>query len=558
MKKEVKKGFTLIEMIVSVALLALISVIVIISLNKNLKDQDAKEYAEFIEKVKAATNIYMAANPDSEAFAKDENGYNIISIELLENAGLISLDSLVDPQTKLPLSDPSTVESKKFVKIYIDEKQEGSKGSDAILIEYPATGEINKYIRTVEYEMNGFGSCNTQKPVVGETISICNPTDDNATFVKWFLDSELSSEGPNGNDEYKPMEDVKFYAKWYKNKSSTIRTMKIESATSNHNDYKVKVTLDIIDVYGGKLKVCINKTSNVNTCQNWEEIDSVKDSVTTYTKEVNLQKMFGYSYKTGSGKSATLYAFVQNAAYDDAVKDNRIATNLVASANKTYKIYLFCSELTVTSTGKYSECSAKCGGGTKSRTNKVKDKYYSTSYVTCADKTEKTSCNTEGCCSKTVKQEGLYGACSAECGGGTQSRTITYVSAFDSSIPCGSKTETKQCNTQDCCSSTYASYSYGACSASCGSGLQSVTINYYSSYDNRYCSSESTSQTCNAGSCCPDGYKEAYGQFGCSNPNIGCYKLRYRTNECWECNSCGYRNEQVWTNNSYCITWVCP
>ena len=53
MKKEVKKGFTLIEMIVSVALLALISVIVIISLNKNLKDQDAKEYAEFIEKVKA-------------------------------------------------------------------------------------------------------------------------------------------------------------------------------------------------------------------------------------------------------------------------------------------------------------------------------------------------------------------------------------------------------------------------------------------------------------------------------------------------------------------------
>ena len=553
-----KKGFTLIEMIISVTLLAFIAVIIMINLNKNIKDQEAKEYAEFVEKVKAAANIYMAANPDSEAFAKDENGYNIISIELLEESGLLSADSLIDPETNLRLSDESTDVSKKYIKIYDDEKLENNEKSEATLIEYPATGEINKYIRTVEYEMNGFGSCNTQKPVVGETISICNPTDDNATFVKWFLDSELSSEGPNGNDEYKPMEDVKFYAKWYKNKSSTIRTMKIESATSNHNDYKVKVTLDIIDVYGGKLKVCINKTSNVNTCQNWEEIDSVKDSVTTYTKEVNLQKMFGYSYKTGSGKSATLYAFVQNAAYDDAVKDNRIATNLVASANKTYKIYLFCSELTVTSTGKYSECSAKCGGGTKSRTNKVKDKYYSTSYVTCADKTEKTSCNTEGCCSKTVKQEGLYGACSAECGGGTQSRTITYVSAFDSSIPCGSKTETKQCNTQDCCSSTYASYSYGACSASCGSGLQSVTINYYSSYDNRYCSSESTSQTCNAGSCCPDGYKEAYGQFGCSNPNIGCYKLRYRTNECWECNSCGNWGEQVWTNNGYCIKWVCP
>ena len=553
-----KKGFTLIEMIISVTLLAFIAVIIMINLNKNIKDQEAKEYAEFVEKVKAAANIYMAANPDSEAFAKDENGYNIISIELLENAGLISLDSLVDPQTKLPLSDPSTVESKKFVKIYIDEKQEGSKGSDAILIEYPATGEINKYIRTVEYEMNGFGSCNTQKPVVGETISICNPTDDNATFVKWFLDSELSSEGPNGNDEYKPMEDVKFYAKWYKNKSSTIRAMKIESATSNHDDYKVKVTLDIIDVYGGKLKVCLSKTNNMDTCQNWEEIDSAKDSVTTYTKEVNLQEMFDSSYTTGSGKSAKLYAFVQNTAYEEALKERRSTTNLVASAYKTYKIYLFCTEVTVTSEGTYGDCSAQCGGGTKSRMNKVKDKYYDASYILCADSKEETSCNTMDCCSSTVKQEGTYGACSAKCGGGTQSMTINYVSAYDSSKVCSSKTETKQCNTQDCCSSTYASYSYGACSASCGSGSQSVTINYYSSYDNRYCSSESTSQTCNAGSCCPDGYKEAYGQFGCSNPNIGCYKLRYRTNECWECNSCGNWGEQVWTNNGYCIKWVCP
>ena len=354
------------------------------------------------------------------------------------------------------------------------------------------------------------------------------------------------------------MEDVKFYAKWYKNKSSTIRTMKIESATSNHDDYKVKVTLDIIDVYGGKLKVCLSKTNNIDTCQTWEEIDSAKDSVTTYTKEVNLQEMFDSSYTTGSGKSAKLYAFVQNTAYEEALKERRSTTNLVASANKTYKIYLFCTEVTVTSEGTYGDCSAQCGGGTKSRMNKVKDKYYDTSYILCADSKEETSCNTMDCCSSTVKQEGTYGACSAKCGGGTQSMTINYVSAYDSSKVCSSKTETKQCNTQDCCSSTYASYSYGACSASCGSGLQSVTINYYSSYDNRYCSSESTSQTCNAGSCCPDGYKEAYGQFGCSNPNIGCYKLRYRTNECWECNSCGNWGEQVWTNNGYCIKWVCP
>ena len=555
MENKLKKGFTLIEMIISVTLLAFIAVIIMINLNKNIKDQKAKEYAEFVEKVKAAANIYMAANPDSEAFAKDENGYNIISIELLEESGLLSADSLIDPETNLRLSDESTDVSKKYIKIYDDEKLENNEKSEATLIEYPATGEINKYIRTVEYEMNGFGSCNTQKPVVGETISICNPTDDNATFVKWFLDSELSSEGPNGNDGYKPMEDVKFYAKWYKNKSSTIRTMKIESATSNHDDYKVKVTLDIIDVYGGKLKVCLSKTNNMDTCQNWEEIDSTKDSVTTYTKKVNLQEMFDSSYTTGSGKSAKLYAFVQNTAYEEALKERRSTTNLVASAYKTYKIYLFCTEVTVTSEGTYGDCSAKCGGGTKSRMNKVKDKYYDTSYTLCADSKEETSCNTMDCCSSTVKQEGTYGACSAKCGGGTQSMTINYVSAYDSSKVCSSKTETKQCNTQDCCSSTYASYSYGSCSASCGSGSQSVTITYYSSYDNRYCKEESTSQTCNAGSCCPDGYRELYSSgFSC---NPVCYTLRLADNT-YENIHHTCRDGASYSEDGYCYYYICP
>ena len=555
MENKLKKGFTLIEMIISVTLLAFIAVIIMINLNKNIKDQKAKEYAEFVEKVKAAANIYMAANPDSEAFAKDENGYNIISIELLEESGLLSADSLIDPETNLRLSDESTDVSKKYIKIYDDEKLENNEKSEATLIEYPATGEINKYIRTVEYEMNGFGSCNTQKPVVGETISICNPTDDNATFVKWFLDSELSSEGPNGNDEYKPMEDVKFYAKWYKNKSSTIRAMKIESATSNHDDYKVKVTLDIIDVYGGKLKVCLSKTNNMDTCQNWEEIDSIKDSVTTYTKEVNLQEMFDSSYTTGSGKSAKLYAFVQNTAYEEALKERRSTTNLVASAYKTYKIYLFCTEVTVTSEGTYGDCSAQCGGGTKSRMNKVKDKYYDASYILCADSKEETSCNTMDCCSRTVKQEGTYGACSAKCGGGTQSMTINYVSAYDSSKVCSSKTETKQCNTQDCCSSTYASYSYGSCSASCGSGSQSVTITYYSSYDNRYCKEESTSQTCNAGSCCPNNYKELYsGGFSCYPV---CYTFRPADN-IYENIYHTCRDGASYSEDGYCYYYICP
>lgn len=211
MKDKLKRGFTLIEMVISVGLLSILAVIIIVNINKNLKDQQAKEYAEFIDKIKSAANVYMAANPDAEIFAKDDDGYNIISIDRLVETGLISTDTLVDPSTNLPLNDDSTDLSKKYIKIYDDEKSNEEK-SDATLIQYPATGEINKYLRAIKYEMNNFGigKCETKDYLVGEVITICNPNDANADFKGWFLDNDLTKEGPLANSKYSPPWKISF------------------------------------------------------------------------------------------------------------------------------------------------------------------------------------------------------------------------------------------------------------------------------------------------------------------------------------------------------------
>ena len=49
-----KKGFTLVEILVSIGLLALIGTVIGISLNKAFKDNNKNNYDEFVEKVKSS------------------------------------------------------------------------------------------------------------------------------------------------------------------------------------------------------------------------------------------------------------------------------------------------------------------------------------------------------------------------------------------------------------------------------------------------------------------------------------------------------------------------
>jgi hypothetical protein len=113
----------------------------------------------------------------------------------------------------------------------------------------------------------------------------------------------------------------------------------------------------------------------------------------------------------------------------------------------------------------WSACSAPCGGGTQTRTN------------TCTGVTETQACNTAACCGWTD-----WGSCSQPCGGGTQSRTNT----------CDNSTQNQACNTGACPTCTAGYSAWSACSASCGGGTQSRT---------NLCNGQVETQACNT-QCC--------------------------------------------------------
>lgn len=95
--------------------------------------------------------------------------------------------------------------------------------------------------------------------------------------------------------------------------------------------------------------------------------------------------------------------------------------------------------------GSWSACSKKCGTGTQTRTN-------SCALIT-SGKTQ--SCNTMSCCSSTYTSwSGVWSNCSKPCNTGTQSMSGTKYSNYDSSVNCGTTSQSRSCNTQSCCVDT--------------------------------------------------------------------------------------------------------
>jgi len=105
----------------------------------------------------------------------------------------------------------------------------------------------------------------------------------------------------------------------------------------------------------------------------------------------------------------------------------------------------------------YGGCSKACGGGIKTALNEC-------ALITT---TNSQSCNTQSCCSSTYADSWSgYGSCSATCGGGTMSRYRYMYSAYDNSY-CFTETQTAPCNTHTCCQSPVYHTQYGGGSLAC-------------------------------------------------------------------------------------------
>ncbi len=132
----------------------------------------------------------------------------------------------------------------------------------------------------------------------------------------------------------------------------------------------------------------------------------------------------------------------------------------------------------------------------------------------CGPLTETRACNEQACpvdCVLSAWSD--WSACTATCGGGTQTRTRTVITpAANGGAPCGPLTETRACNEQacpvDCVLSAWSDWS--ACTVTCGGGTQTRTRTVITpaAYGGAPCGPLSETRACNeqpcgtTGACC--------------------------------------------------------
>jgi hypothetical protein len=123
----------------------------------------------------------------------------------------------------------------------------------------------------------------------------------------------------------------------------------------------------------------------------------------------------------------------------------------------------------------YGACSASCDGGTQTRTWTTTKNPKHGGTACPSPTTQSRACNTQSC---PVDCEGGwsdYGACDVTCGGGTQTRTWTTTtpSAHGGAACPSPTTQSQECNTDPCpvdCVGTWSDYK--PCNVPCGGGTQ--------------------------------------------------------------------------------------
>ena len=170
----------------------------------------------------------------------------------------------------------------------------------------------------------------------------------------------------------------------------------------------------------------------------------------------------------------------------------------------------------------WGTCTLNCGGGVQTRTVQCIDTtantVVSSSNCPTAQPSGVQSCNTFTCSAYKWSAD-IWSQCSASCGGGTQTRTVTCVDsnnnvASDSACSSTGATQppsTQVCNVQACPKYTWLSGSWSSCSAWCGGGTQTrsvscVATGSLSSVSFSNCDTSNipaTAQYCNTQITCP-------------------------------------------------------
>ena len=99
------KGFTLMEILGVITLLAILSTLIILSVNKSLKDSKETLYQQQIEEIKAAAGMWRTDNIE----IIPDNDYYIVSLQQLKDEGYIKKD-IINPKTDQPFDNNMLIE----------------------------------------------------------------------------------------------------------------------------------------------------------------------------------------------------------------------------------------------------------------------------------------------------------------------------------------------------------------------------------------------------------------------------------------------------------------
>ncbi len=385
-----KKGFTLIEVLVTITILALITIILVPTVLSVSKSVRQKALDTKINEAEEATILWAQDNKsclisDDEDCMIDQNDCSNFN----EN-GVTNEEIKVCRVTIGALAENNLI------------KNDGKDNSGNIIILNPVDKDNDISDTEIEFTYN--------------------------TKTKIFNIYSM-------NFVYTPTTK-----KTGASKTTTIKSLVLNSDGGEYNAQNLDIKLTLNDPYGGNVKVCITNTNDINSCASWEDVSLIKRKNKDYTKTIDLTT-FNSDYTTGSGENVTLYVFVKNEATNE---DN----TLYSSYNVNYKLYKYCDNIETYDEGTWSACPVSCGGGTQSRTSKRRDKFFTN--IDCGDLNETKSCNTMDCCSSTTTSYSSWSSCSASCGGGTQTRTKTVRSNYNNGV-CSNTTESQSCNTQRCC-----------------------------------------------------------------------------------------------------------
>ena len=202
-----KKGFTLIETLLVIALTAILLLILVPNVYTLIKTNDVKSCNNLKGSIESAAKIYVTENKYELKF--DEKSTQEVTIEKLIETGALKLDSdeLINPIDNTEISRDTV--------IYVNYDKETDTFSYSV--NNIKCSDDDKEIYYITYNANGgTGGPSRQIKIQGEdlTLSSDEPSKEGDRFVWWNTKLDGSGTSYKPGDKYNSDENLDLYAQW--------------------------------------------------------------------------------------------------------------------------------------------------------------------------------------------------------------------------------------------------------------------------------------------------------------------------------------------------------